>query len=378
MKKIVFILLAVVLPTILISQENSKSLSFKDNAYVNMGNVNYEFTNQLTVMGWLKWTVSPAEGQKWANIITINSSNRSDYGQFWIQHNSDNKKLEFALQLENGRQFVWSNTEMEKDKWIHFAATYNGTQQKLYINGVEEAHKTRSGKIKSFEPEFTLTMGAWAAAGFSRNFDGELDEISIWNRALTQTEIRSMMCQTIIVHEAGLVSYYSMDELQAASLIDPRSNKNGQILRANQTISTAPIGNASVFTYFDGEETIYSEACSGHPLWNAEDVYERTAGEAGTQVLIVYEDKLYRMAEDKWWSQGDIPGQSPIWLHYADCGTMIDLCQFATEWDSDINYQREHAGEQILVTRNGALYELTIGEYWSKNHPPEKPQNSEY
>ncbi|MDD4150783.1 MAG: hypothetical protein PHE33_12230, partial [Bacteroidales bacterium] len=115
MKKRIIFLLIIVLPTILLSQENSKSLDFSNSAYVNMGNINYEFEDQFTVTGWLKWTINPSEGEKWANIVTINSNKRSDYGQFWIQHNSENKKLEFALKLDNDRQFIQSKTEMGKD-----------------------------------------------------------------------------------------------------------------------------------------------------------------------------------------------------------------------------------------------------------------------
>ncbi|MDD2636017.1 MAG: T9SS type A sorting domain-containing protein [Bacteroidales bacterium] len=257
MKKHIIILLAIVLPTILLSQENSKSLDLNNNAYINMGSVNYEFADQFTVTGWLKWNIPPSEGAKWANIVTINSNRRSDYGQFWIQHNAENNKLEFALQLnDNNRQFIWSKTEIKEGQWVHFAATYDGTKQKLYINGVEEAHKKRSGNIKNWKKEFMLTLGAWAAVDFSRNFDGEIDEISIWKKALSQDEIRTIMCKELTTNEQGLVSYFSMDQIEGTSLIDQKSGHNGEVLRATQKTSTAPIGDESVFTYFNEENSL--------------------------------------------------------------------------------------------------------------------------
>ncbi|MDD2637312.1 MAG: T9SS type A sorting domain-containing protein, partial [Bacteroidales bacterium] len=73
----------------------------------------------------------------------------------------------------------------------------------------------------------------------------------------------------------GLVSYYSMDKIEGISLIDQKSNHNGEILRANQKTSTAPIGDESVFTYFNGEDaltlyaidhTITSSEFTGEPV----------------------------------------------------------------------------------------------------------------
>lgn len=52
----------------------------------------------------------------------------------------------------------------------------------------------------------------WDAGTPSQFFAGKLDEIRIWNRALSQTEIRNNMNKQLTGSEPGLVAYYQMNE----------------------------------------------------------------------------------------------------------------------------------------------------------------------
>ena len=45
-----------------------------------------------------------------------------------------------------------------------------------------------------------------------RNFDGGIDELRIWNRALSQAEIQSNKDRELTATEAGLVAYYTMND----------------------------------------------------------------------------------------------------------------------------------------------------------------------
>ncbi|MEA1874874.1 MAG: LamG-like jellyroll fold domain-containing protein [Bacteroidota bacterium] len=226
---------------------------------VEVGTVDFNFQDQFTVMGWMKWNIDPKEGDNWANVVTINKESSSDQGQFWLQHDRNNKKLEFALELENGRQFIWSNTQMAEGEWIHFAGTYDGSVMRFYINGIEEGHKNRSGNIRSFESDFTTTIGNWAAYGGGRYFNGDVDEISIWNRALNQDEIRDFMTETLNVNETGLLSYYQFNELSSNVLEDLTGSYPGNVNGTSVVTSTAPVGDVSVSTYGGNDLSLISE-----------------------------------------------------------------------------------------------------------------------
>ena len=66
----------------------------------------------------------------------------------------------------------------------HVVGTYDGSQLRLYINGAEQASTPRTVTINdSLHPLF---LGSWGA---NHLWDGRLDEIAIYNRALSPTEV---------------------------------------------------------------------------------------------------------------------------------------------------------------------------------------------
>jgi hypothetical protein len=254
MKKILITIAISFLSLSLFSQGALNAFNFDGiDDKVEIGNVDFQFESQITVMGWIKWNVDPITGDNWANIVSANSKYSSDKGQFWIQHSKSNNKLEFALELDNGRQYIWSKTSMEEGVWIHFAATYNGRVQRLYINGVMEANKGRHGNIRTFESDIETTIGCWAANGGGRFFNGEIDEISIWNVALTEDQIRDYMTEKLDENQNGLLAYYNFDKLDNNLLIDLANDNDGNVFQTNTVVSTAPVGDESVNLYGDGD-----------------------------------------------------------------------------------------------------------------------------
>lgn len=125
------------------------------------------------------------------------------------------------------------------NQWVHVAATYDGSNMRLYINGVLAATSPvfAGGIFVNTNP---LTIGAQPGCA-TENFGGSLDECRIWNRALCQSEIQNNMSCEIPTNSTGLVANYHFNQGSAAA-------NNAAVTTLNDASSSANNGTLSGFT----------------------------------------------------------------------------------------------------------------------------------
>ncbi len=305
MKKCFSILVCLSLSVVLFAQGNSKSFSLIENAYINMSSVSFELEEQYTVMGWMKWNASSVAGESWSSMVAMNERDAEDYTHFWIQSNSDNSKLEFALQLDANSNNLIGESRMVEGEWFHFAATFNGNQQKLYINGVEESGKMSTGRTNSFEPEFTLSLGSMAAWNFAQNFEGAVDKISVWENALTPDEIVSIMNNQNNISNQGLVSYYSIDE-DANNFIADASKYKHVIINREELIEES-----------DSDYDYINNKIGNCYLWQSDIAYQKS--HHSDEVFVLYGSNIYKL--NGWYSFDEKPNEdTQLWEFVKPCG----------------------------------------------------------
>jgi hypothetical protein len=77
--------------------------------------------------------------------------------------------------------------------WTHLAGTYDGAMQRLYVNAVQVATRVQTGGVSvSASP---LRIGGNSIWG--EVFAGRIDEVRIYDRALSQEEIQADMNRAI-------------------------------------------------------------------------------------------------------------------------------------------------------------------------------------
>lgn len=134
------------------------------------------------------------------------------------------------------------------DQWCHVAGTYKkGDRVKLYING-----ELRASSATSSLSINTDTAGlAVGGTGTHENFNGVIDEVSVYNRVLSINEIRGLMHTRPDVDDPSLVVYWSFDEGQGQTAYDSSINSNNARLGSSTNndnsdpvwaISDAPVG----------------------------------------------------------------------------------------------------------------------------------------
>lgn len=152
-----------------------------------------------------------------------------------------------VLTVLNGLSWldVFASTPIPANSWVHLAATFDGTNCKIYINGVDVT--TGSSTAVCTAVPNTLNIGRRMSNGLF--FQGSIDEVRVWNIARSATEIASNM-NTSIANPAttsGLIAYYPFNQgtangnnSGATTLTDvSASNMNGTLnnFALNGTVS---------------------------------------------------------------------------------------------------------------------------------------------
>ena len=138
-----------------------------------------------------------------------------------------------------GGAWWWdSNLIVAPDKWSHVALVATPNSLTVYVNGVGATHN-----IALDEVDFgSLKIGSYKAWG-GRNFKGMIDEVCIWNRSLSQTEIRKLRHLTQIpAKDSDIVAYYQFNDTNK-SILDRADSYHASLVGEAALIpSTAPLG----------------------------------------------------------------------------------------------------------------------------------------
>jgi Concanavalin A-like lectin/glucanases superfamily len=120
--------------------------------------------------------------------------------------------------------------------WTHLAVTYDGGTLRLYVDGVERSHTSLSGAIaRTANP---LWIGGDRPYG--EYFRGVIDDVRIYDRALSPGAVRTAMSIPIAGHggpdSPGLVAAYAFDADSGSAAIDSSGRGNtGEVLGASWT-----------------------------------------------------------------------------------------------------------------------------------------------
>jgi len=94
--------------------------------------------------------------------------------------------------------------------WQHFAWVYNGSICRLYRNGTLIGSVAASGTITNTGLPFCIGLSPLAGQNFY--YHGRIDEVSLWNKALTEQEIDTMMVHELTGTEPNLQLYYKFNQ----------------------------------------------------------------------------------------------------------------------------------------------------------------------
>ena len=172
--------------------------------------------SSMTVETWVKHDGLDTDKQE--NAVLIEKGN--DGWELELQTESSNggsagePKVEFDLGVFGD---LTSTKGIPKDEWTHVVARYDGTQMAIYINGELAGSKSESSDISNDgDEDVHIGVGPSEQSQF---FDGQMDEIRVWDRALSVGEIQSNSFAELDGTEEDLLAYYPVDA-DASDLAD--------------------------------------------------------------------------------------------------------------------------------------------------------------
>lgn len=155
-----------------------------------------------------------------------------------------------SLDVTNAAYAIGSN------EWNHVAMTHNATTntRSIFVNGVLAAIGTYTGNPNG-TPSGRAAIGGEAiqSSEVGNHFNGEIDEVSIWDTDLSQTEIRNIMCSKLVGNETNLMAYYRFDDGAGHVVRDETGNYPAGLvnmdINSDWVISGASIGDISAYAY---------------------------------------------------------------------------------------------------------------------------------
>jgi hypothetical protein len=142
---------------------------------------------------------------------------------------------------------VAGTTPISANVWHHAAATYDGTTWRLYLDGALEATEPENATPRSDSIQHASIGSALNSTGVAGGFfDGPIDEVRIWNRALTLGEIQSNINQPLS-NGTGLVARWGLNEGTGVAVGDSTASPvNGTIIGTNFSWTTGAPFNLSI------------------------------------------------------------------------------------------------------------------------------------
>ncbi len=157
------------------------------NDYVEVGDANSLDLTDFTIDVW----VNVSQNKNHNGIVIKGFDSYENYELLGMSDGAIYFTIKWS---EGGRSYPkFPADSLVVDEWVHIAATYNGTHMKGYKNGVEVLSESIS-KTPQTNNRPVLIGAEEKGAGLmpARFFSGSIDNLRIWNIALTHGQIQSI------------------------------------------------------------------------------------------------------------------------------------------------------------------------------------------
>ena len=131
---------------------------------------------------------SPRSVSAWAKRTAENSDKFILYSGTWSSDNKYTFWYYSSLRVDFHGTSHNTSFVMPINEWVHIVATYDGSISRAYINGVPASTPSYTKVINTLNTP--MEIGGEESRG--RNWTGYIDQVAVWNRVLTESEISQL------------------------------------------------------------------------------------------------------------------------------------------------------------------------------------------
>ena len=214
--------------------------------YVTTTDVLVSKTSPFTMSAWINWNGAGNNPQ----FIIANSVDDTDKVSISIYSGY------IVGGVRNGaaQDRISTSTTINADQWYHVAYTNIDSTRKLFVDGIEQ---TANAGWLSPVSTAGFTIGSRTDEAYG-DFNGSIDSVRIWDKALTQSEIQAEMISSLPVETDGLVTAFEFEE------------GTGTTTYQTGYTATSKIGSAM---YFDGVDDYVNVTDSTSFSFNVTDSF---------------------------------------------------------------------------------------------------------
>ncbi|MBN1340260.1 MAG: PKD domain-containing protein, partial [Bacteroidales bacterium] len=176
-----------------------------------------QFDSAMTAEVWVKF--NPATKANFSILAKVNGydgfDNRPEGYHIGFRHNNGAIHVNAGLQTDVEGPVHFGDENLNDNLWHHIAFTYDANAGlnnfKLYINGLLHKQTTLIGEIVN---EHGMLMLGARNMGNGWYYDAKyyMDDVRLWNRALSQEELLENQAKKLTGEEEGLVLFLNFDD----------------------------------------------------------------------------------------------------------------------------------------------------------------------
>jgi PKD repeat protein len=234
---------------------SGKALKF--NGSSNWVTVNDSASLDLATGMTLEAWVYPLSQSNGGNTVILKEASRAEV---YALYSEEDVNLPVSYINNGSYRGVTGPNRLPANTWTHLVATYDGSYQRLYVNGVQVAQKAQSGQIQ--QSSGVLRIGGNSVWG--EYFNGYIDEVRIYNRALTATEVTTNMEAPVSAASTSSATntalQFIMGDMDKEPWVDYQPKGRAQ---AHQVTATKSGSITEVQVYLDASATTAKKLVAG-------------------------------------------------------------------------------------------------------------------